>query len=88
MKRWKIAAILLLCLVLAGAVACMPGRGGEGEEEVTRQLVEVVRGDLTVSVSGSGSIGVSNEANLTFGSSDKVDKIYVEEGDEVSQGEV
>ena len=88
MKRWKIAAILLLCLALAGSMACMPGRGGGDEEEVARQLVEVVRGNLTVSVSGSGSIGVSNEANLTFGSSDKVDKIYVEEGDEVSQGEV
>ncbi len=87
MKRWKIIAVLLLCLALAGSVACSPF-GGRGDEEFTGQLFEVVLGDLTVSVSGSGSIAVSDEADLTFGSSGKVDEIYVEEGDEVSDGEV
>jgi len=52
------------------------------------QLVEVMRGDLTISVSGSGSIGVANEAELAFDGGGKVDKIYVDEGDEVSQGEL
>jgi multidrug efflux pump subunit AcrA (membrane-fusion protein) len=51
-------------------------------------LFEVVRGDLTVSISGSGNIGVSREASLAFGSGGKVDKIYVEEGDKVSKGDV
>lgn len=88
MKHWKITAIILLCLALAGSVACIPFRGGAGEEADTSQLVEVVRGDLSVVVSGSGNIAVSDEANLTFGSSGKVDEIYVEEGDEVSYGEV
>ena len=88
MKHWKIAAIILLCLALAGSVACIPFRGGAGEEADTSQLVEVVRGDLSVIVSGSGNIAVSDEANLTFGSSGKVDGIYVEEGDEVGYGEV
>ena len=88
MKHWKIAAIILLCLALAGSVACIPFRGGAGEEADTSQLVEVVRGDLSVVVSGSGNIAVSDEADLTFGSSGKVDEIYVEEGDEVSYGEV
>jgi len=69
-------------------VACIPFRGGAGEEADTSQLVEVVRGDLSVIVSGSGNIAVSDEANLTFGSSGKVDGIYVEEGDEVGYGEV
>ena len=88
MKHWKIAAIILLCLALAGSVACIPFRGGAGEEADTSQLVEVVRGDLSVVVSGSGNIAVSDEADLTFGSSGKVDELYVEEGDEVSYGEV
>ena len=87
-KHWKITAIILLCLALAGSVACIPFRGGAGEEADTSQLVEVVRGDLSVIVSGSGNIAVSDEANLTFGSSGKVDEIYVDEGDEVSYGEV
>jgi len=46
----------------------------------------VVRGDLTISVSGSGSIGVANEARLAFDGGGKVSKIWVEEGDEVSEG--
>lgn len=89
MKSWKIVVILLLCLTLAGAVACMPFRGGGDEEESTSQLVEVVRGNLTVSVSGAGNIAVANEENLTFeSSSGKVNKIWVEVGDEVSEGQL
>jgi len=87
-KSWKIVVVLLLCLALTGAVACMPFRGGGDEEESTMQLFEVVRGDLIISVSGSGSIGVANEAKLAFDGGGKVDKIYVDEGDEVSQGEL
>jgi len=83
MKGWRITVILLLCLVLAGGGAC------QGEpEEAEWQLVEVMRDDLTISISGSGNIGVSHEASLAFGSGGKVDKIHVEEGDKVSTGDV
>ena len=84
MKDWRIVAVLLLCLVLAGTAAC----AGGGGDEVSWQETEVVRGDLTDSVGASGNIGVSDEANLTFGSSGKVDKLYVEEGDEVTKDDV
>lgn len=86
MKSWRIVVVLLLGLVLAGSVACNPF--ADDEPETSQQLVEVVRGDLMVSVSGSGNIDVSDEAKLAFGMGGKVDKIYVEEGDEVSKGEV
>ena len=82
MKRWKIIAILLLCLALTGTVACRPGGSSGDEEEFTGQLVEVVRGDLTVSVSGNGSIDVSNEVRLAFDGGGEVYRIYVEQGDE------
>lgn len=88
MKRWKIVAIVILCLTLAGTVACRPVSGGGDEEEFTGQLVEVIRGDLTVSVSGSGSIEVSDEAKLAFDGGGEVSRIYVEEGDVVSKGQV
>jgi RND family efflux transporter MFP subunit len=87
-KRWKIAIVFFLCLALIGAVACMPFRGQGVEQEVAPQLVKVVRGDLIISVSGSGSIGVDNEASLAFDGGGKVDKIYVDEGDVVKEGEV
>ncbi len=81
MKSWRIVAVLILCLVLAGSVGCK-------KEETSQQLAEVVRGDLTVSVSGSGNIGVSQEVKLTFGSNGKIDKIYINESDKVTEGEV
>ncbi len=86
MKSWRIVAVLLLCLVLIGSISCNPL--GKQELEVTEELVEVVRGDLTVTVSSSGNVEVSNEMKLTFGVAGRVDKIYVEEGNEVSEGEV
>ena len=85
MKKWRIIPVLLLCLVLAGSASCNPFGG---EEKASENLVEVVRGDLTVTVSGSGSIEVSKDVELAFGSGGKIEKIYVKEGDEVSEGDV
>ena len=87
MKIWRVAAVLLLCLVLVSLIACNPF-GGDSQEETSQQLVEVVRGDLMVSVSGSGNIDVSNEARVVFGTGGMIDKIFVDEGDEVAEGEV
>jgi HlyD family secretion protein len=84
-KLWQIITASLLCLALVGAVAC-PSPGGDGAAEI--DLVKVVRGDLTVIVSGSGNITVSQDASLAFGTGGKVDAVYVEAGDRVSQGDV
>ena len=86
MKSWRAAAVLLLCLALVGSTACSPFGGDQ--EETSQQLVEVVRGDLIVSVSGSGNIAVSNEARLVFGTSGRIDKIFIDDGDEVAKGKV
>ena len=85
MRKWRIMAAFLLCLILAGVTAC--NAFGDGEE-TTQQVVKVVRGDLIVSVSGSGNIETSRDARPSFGSGGQIDRIYVEKGDEVSQGEV
>jgi len=85
MRKWRIMAAFLLCLILAGVTAC--NAFGDGEE-TTQQVVEVARGDLTVIVSGSGNIETSRDARLSFGSGGRIDRIYVEKGDEVSQGQV
>ncbi len=82
MKGWRIL-VILLCLALTGVTAC----GNESEGEVAKQPVEVKRGDLAVTVSGSGNIVVSDEVRLAFGTGGKVDKIYVDEGDKVTEGE-
>ena len=79
MEKWVTIAVLIMCLALTGALACNPFGG---DDEVSRQPVEVVRGDLTVSVSGSGKVAVSEDAMLSFGSMGRVERIYVAEGDE------
>jgi len=85
-KSWRTVAVLLICLALVGSTACNPFGGDQ--EETSQQLVEVVRGDIIVSVSGSGNIVVSNEARLVFGTGGRVDKIFIDEGDEIAKGEV
>lgn len=85
MKKWNaIGTGLLLALLLAGFTACNPL--GEGEE--VQQEVEVRRGDLLVTVSGSGNIEASEEANLTFGNSGRLETINIEKGDMVSEGQL
>ena len=85
-RGWKIVGVLLLCLALTSSMACNPF-GGDGSQEESRQLVNVERGDLMVSVTGSGNIDIANEIRLAFGTSGRIDKIYVKEGDKVSKGD-
>ncbi|MFC1901984.1 efflux RND transporter periplasmic adaptor subunit [Chloroflexota bacterium] len=83
-NKVKMGLVLaVLSLSLLGVTAC--DSGGEG---ATQQLVKVERGDLAVSVTGSGKIEATRDARLTFGSAGKVDKILVKEGDEVFAGDV
>ena len=88
MRRWKILTTVILCLVLVGVVACRPGGGGGDESEFTGQLVEVVRGDLMLSVSGDGSVDVASEMRLSFENGGEVAKVYVERGDVVEEGRI
>ena len=86
MKGYQIVTVLLLCLILIGSVSCNPFGGSE--EEANQQLVEVMRGNLAVTVNGIGNIAISEERMLSFGSSGKVEKVYIEEGDKASKGDL
>ena len=85
MKKVRIIAAFLLLLILTAVTACNPLAESEEEDE---QYVEVERGDLFVTVSGSGNIETSEDANLSFGAGGRIDKIYIEEGDRVTKGEI
>ncbi len=87
MSKWKIIILVLLGLLLVSAAACNPL--GSSESTVTEiQSVKVERGDITFSVTGSGNIEASREARLTFGSTGKVERLYVEKGNKVAKGDV
>jgi HlyD family secretion protein len=82
-KSWRIAAVLLLCLVSIGSISCATTSGNGAEN--TQQLI---KGNITAAVSGNGYLEASRKLSLSFGSSGRIDKIYVKEGDEVSTGKV
>jgi HlyD family secretion protein len=86
--KMKIKLGLIIAIVLLGLLGTTACDSLGGSDDVSQQLVEVTRGDLTVSVAGSGKIETSREARLTFGSDGEVDKIFVEEGDRVKEGDV
>ncbi|MFC1899028.1 efflux RND transporter periplasmic adaptor subunit [Chloroflexota bacterium] len=84
MKNWQILFVLLLSLSLGALAACNPSaQGGSGDQQF-----EVVSGDLTVSVSGSGNIAISNEVSLYFGASGRVYNLYVDESEEILKGDI
>jgi HlyD family secretion protein len=84
LKKWLLITGLLLSLILIVSTAsCQSGKASTSQKSV-----KVTTGNLTITVSGSGTIEVSHEANLTFGLTGKIDKILVKEGDKVQQGDV
>lgn len=88
MKIWQILAVLLLCLVLVGSLSCnVLSKSANKQSEATVEQVKVVRGDLTITVTGTGKTSVNNEMKLSFETSKgKIVKIYVKVGDEVTKG--
>ncbi len=85
MKKIRIITTILLLVVITAVTACNPL--GESKEE-TEPYVEVGRGDILVSVSGSGNIKTAEDANLSFGAGGRIAEIYVEEGDQVTKGDI
>ena len=82
MKRAAITiTILSTCLVLLIISSCSMS----GTSAANQQLVEVIRGDIEITVGGSGKIQASRQVKLSFGSTGKVDEVYVKEGDYVSE---
>jgi len=82
-KLGIITGLLMTILILVALTACQ-----SGEATTQQQLVKVARGDLTVTINGNGSIQAAREAKLSFGTSGKIAKISIDEGDEIKKGQV
>lgn len=82
--------MIVAVLVLAGAagyVAFSKLRPAS-TTAATTQTATVTRGNLTALVASAGSIAPKAQANLSFGQSGSVTKVYVKLGDSVKQGQV
>jgi HlyD family secretion protein len=78
--------ILPVCLlsVIIGLVSCSSLQNQNG---ATQQLVKVTKGDLAVTVNGSGNLETTQSRILTFGTSGQIQAVYNKEGDKVKKGD-
>jgi len=65
-----------------------PGTAAAQDQSAQSQTVEVTRGTIQQTVSGSGTIRPQQQAELDFGVSGRVTKVGVEPGDVVAKGDV
>jgi HlyD family secretion protein len=82
MSKKVILAIIVILLLAVGIY-----QGFFKTKEPTFTLAEVVRGDVSQEVSETGQVKKGEEINLSFKSSGRIEKIYVEVGEEVEAGE-
>jgi len=78
--------VTLLALLVLPVVGCSP----DGEEETGGETTTyaVARGDITVEVSASGNLAFSTTEDLAFEMEGTVEDVFVEEGDQVTEGQV
>jgi len=79
----KIILIIIIVLLLAIGIY----QGFLKEEKPTFTLAEVVRGNVSQEVAETGQVKKGEEINLSFKNSGRIEKIYVEVGDQVDSGE-
>lgn len=89
----RVALVMVLLLVLgAGALLVMRGQGAARTAQSDAAVVEdstvVERGDLLVTVSGTGTLRPARQASLSFELSAPVAAIEVREGQAVTAGQV
>jgi len=86
MKK-KIALIITICLVSIGIVLGVVLTRGTSPES-TPTTVNVTRGDIVKTVLVDGSLEMPNKAYLSFGATGTVEEVLVDEGNNVTKGQV
>ncbi|MDD4859727.1 MAG: biotin/lipoyl-binding protein [Dehalococcoidales bacterium] len=80
-----LGVLSIIVTLLLGAAACNPFAGAKPVESPT---ATVTRGDLTVTVSGDGTIEASRQVKLSFNGAGKLTNLYVKKGDTVKKGDI
>lgn len=86
MKK-RLALIITICLVCIGIVLGIVLTRGTGSED-TPTTVNVTRGDIVKTVLADGSLEMPNKAYLSFGATGTVAEVLVDEGNNVTEGQV
>jgi RND family efflux transporter MFP subunit len=67
-------------------VVSLAGCAGSQTAVATKQIAEVKRGDLLVTITADGNLEMPHEVKLKFGTPGTVKEIFVEKGDKVREG--
>jgi membrane fusion protein, macrolide-specific efflux system len=86
MKKRRIL-VITICLVVVGVVLGIVFTR-DGNREPVADTAEIARGDIVRTVFVDGSLEVSNKAYLSFGVTGTVTEVLVEEGNNVTEGQV
>lgn len=91
MKKRKWPKVVALVLVLAAAAALLLPKmlGGQQNTVLSANMIEhtVSRGDLSVTVTGSGRLETADVLAVELPVGVKIDEIFVEQGDIVEEGD-
>ena len=82
MRKNLITVFIAISAILSAFVSAC----SSSQAPAAGQITDVKRGDLNIIVTSDGNLEMPNQYDLKFGSSGQVDRILVEEGDNVRQG--
>jgi HlyD family secretion protein len=92
LKAWQVVVLLLIVFGIVGAFYGAYGRSTASSTSsslpANARLVQVQYGNLTNSISASGSLVFGNKENLTFGSAGTVQEVSAGVDDSVKKGDV
>ena len=88
-NKSKVVKAILISVLASGLVVSLSGCTAGSEISVPEyQTATVGRGDITVDITAAGNLSYALEEDLAFETAGYVEEVLVEEGDEVSQGQV
>jgi multidrug efflux pump subunit AcrA (membrane-fusion protein) len=83
-----LAPLLLSLAAAAAVVVAVLTVGSDSQATVSERIVTVSQGVVQSIVSGSGNLEPANQLDVNFGTTGRITKIYVKEGDHVSKGDL
>ena len=87
-RRWIIGAVAVGCVVAVGVARNFSGRGSVQVDELEALTVVADVADITVQVETTGEVQPIERVNLSPKTQGRLDRIFVEQGDRVEQGQV
>lgn len=88
MKRWVLATVIVVALVLGGLGTAALIRSRQASSLTEFQTVKAARGSLTATVGATGSVRASQSASLAFDTTGVVESLTASVGDQIAEGSV